>query len=99
MSIKIRRLNQFENMRHIQIRRLSQYSIVHEVKVEEIAFMSAFGGKADIEGKGARRLRGALRGAEVIDSLMIEPLENFETWLMIWTAANVVSFREGGAFK
>jgi hypothetical protein len=30
---------------------------------------------------------------------MIEPLENFETWLMIWTAANVVSLREGGAFK
>ena len=61
--------------------------------------MSAFGGKADIEGQGARRLRGALLGAEVINSLMIEPLENFETWLMIWTAANVVSFREGGAFK
>ena len=61
--------------------------------------MSAFGGKADIEGQGARRLRGALRGAEVINSLMIEPRENFETWLMIWTAANVVSFREGGAFK
>ena len=52
-----------------------------------------------IEGQGARRLRGALRGAEVINSLMIEPLENFETWLMIWTAAYVVSFREGGAFK
>ena len=62
--------------------------------------MSAFGGKADIEGQGARRLRGALReGAEVINSLMIEPRENFETWLMIWTAANVVSFREGDAFK
>jgi hypothetical protein len=30
-----------------------------------------------------------------IDSLMMEPLENFETWLMIWTAANLVSFREG----
>ena len=45
--------------------------------------MSAFGGKADIEGQGARRLRGALRGAEVINSLMIEPRENFETWLMI----------------
>ena len=35
--------------------------------------MYAFGGKADIEGQGARRLRGARRGAEVINSLMIEP--------------------------
>jgi hypothetical protein len=26
---------------------------------------------------------------------MIEPLENFETWLLIWTAANLGSFREG----
>ena len=26
---------------------------------------------------------------------MIEPLENFETWLTIWTAANLGSFREG----
>jgi hypothetical protein len=26
---------------------------------------------------------------------MIEPLENFETWLLIWTAANIGSFREG----
>jgi hypothetical protein len=31
----------------------------------------------------------------VIDSLMIEPLENFKTWLMIWTSAYLVSFREG----
>jgi hypothetical protein len=26
---------------------------------------------------------------------MMEPLENFETWLLIWTAANLGSFREG----
>ena len=26
---------------------------------------------------------------------MMEPLENFESWLMIWTAANLVSVREG----
>jgi hypothetical protein len=26
---------------------------------------------------------------------MIEPLENFGTWLLIWTAANLGSFREG----
>ena len=26
---------------------------------------------------------------------MIEPLENFETWLLIWTAANLGSFRQG----
>jgi hypothetical protein len=26
---------------------------------------------------------------------MIEPLENFETWLGIWTGANLGSFREG----
>ena len=25
----------------------------------------------------------------------MEPLENFETWLLIWTAANLGSFREG----
>ena len=24
-----------------------------------------------------------------------QQLENFETWLMIWTAANLASFREG----
>ena len=25
----------------------------------------------------------------------MEPLENFETWSLIWTAANLGSFREG----
>ena len=27
--------------------------------------------------------------------MMEQQLENFETWLMIWTAANLASFREG----
>ena len=45
-------------------------------------------------GEDARHVRRALPWANVIDSPMIEPLESFETWLMIWTAANLVSLRE-----
>jgi len=49
-------------------------------------------------GRGLERCAtptGASLWANGIDSLMIEPLENFETWLLIWTAANLGSFREG----
>jgi hypothetical protein len=35
-------------------------------------------------------VRGALRRADSVDSLVMEQqLENFETWLRIWTAENL----------
>ena len=30
-----------------------------------------------------------------VETPVMEPLENFETWLHIWTAANLGSLREG----